>query len=101
MYERILVPLDGSKPAEAALAYAELLPSRQIRLLAVEHERDELSTICKAARDCKTYLESAAEPLRRQGRDVDTFVALGNPTEQILAFAPAADLVVMGSHGHG
>jgi nucleotide-binding universal stress UspA family protein len=101
MYERILVPLDGSGTAEAALDYVQLLPSRQIRLLAVEHEEVGLSAICKAARDCKTYLESIAEPLRRQGRDVDTYVALGNPAEQILAFAGTADLVIMGSQGHG
>jgi nucleotide-binding universal stress UspA family protein len=101
MYERILVPLDGSEMAEAALDYVQLLPSRRIRLLAIEHEEIGISAICKAARDCKTYLENSAEPLRQQGRDVETSVALGNPAEQILAFAGTADLVLMGSHGHG
>lgn len=101
MYERILVPLDGSEMAEAALDYVQLLPSRRIRLLAIEHEEIGISAICKAARDCKTYLENVAEPLRQQGRDVETYVALGNPAEQILAFAGTADLVLMGSHGHG
>src|SRR3954468_14723068 len=101
MYERILVPLDGSEMAEAALDYVQLLPSRRIRLLAIEHEASGISAICKAARDCKTYLENVAEPLRQQGRDVETSVALGNPAEQILAYAGTADLVLMGSHGHG
>ena len=36
MIDRILVPLDGSEPAEAALAYVELLPSRLVRLLQIE-----------------------------------------------------------------
>ena len=36
MFERILVPLDGSETAEAALAYVALLPSERVRLLAVE-----------------------------------------------------------------
>lgn len=36
MYDRILVPLDGSDLAEAALPFAELIPSRHVRLLAVE-----------------------------------------------------------------
>ena len=101
MYERILVPLDGSETAEVALAYVELLPSERVRLLAVECDRADLSAVCTAARDCKAYLEAIAAPLREQGRDVDTLVTFGNPAEQILALAAAADLVVMGSHGHG
>jgi nucleotide-binding universal stress UspA family protein len=101
MFERILVPLDGSDTAEAALAYVALLPSDRARLLAVECDRVDLSAVCTAARDCKAYLEALAAPLRDHGRDVDTLVAFGNPAEQILALAAAADLVVMGSHGHG
>jgi nucleotide-binding universal stress UspA family protein len=101
MFERILVPLDGSETAEAALAYVALLPSEQVRLLAVESDQADLSAVCTAAHDCRAYLEAVAAPLREQGRDVDTLVAFGNPAEQILALAAAADLVVMGSHGHG
>ena len=101
MFERILVPLDGSETAEAALAYVALLPSERVRLLAVESDRADLTAVCTAARDCRAYLEAVAAPLREQGRDVDTLVAFGNPAEQILALAAAADLVVMGSHGHG
>ena len=40
MIERILIPLDGSEAAEAALAYAELLPSRRVRLLRVETDSE-------------------------------------------------------------
>jgi nucleotide-binding universal stress UspA family protein len=101
MFERILVPLDGSDTAEAALAYVALLPSDRVRLLAVECDRVDLSAVCTAARDCKAYLEALAAPLRDHGRDVDTLVAFGNPAQQILALAAVADLVVMGSHGHG
>ena len=101
MYERILVPLDGSDAAEAALAYVSLLPSQQVRLLAVESDQAALSAVCTAARDCRAYLEAVAAPLREQGRDVDTVVAFGNPAEQVLTLAAAADLVVMGSHGRG
>jgi nucleotide-binding universal stress UspA family protein len=101
MFERILVPLDGSETAEAALAYVALLPSEQVRLLAVESDQADLSAVCTAAHDCRAYLEAVAAPPREQGRDVDTLVAFGNPAEQILALAAAADLVVLGSHGHG
>lgn len=101
MFERILAPLDGSETAEAALPYVALLPSERVRLLAVESDWVDLTAVCRAADDCKTYLEAVAAPLREQGRDVDTIVAFGNPAEQILALATATDLVVMGSHGHG
>jgi nucleotide-binding universal stress UspA family protein len=101
MIERILVPLDGSKVAEAALPYVGLLPSQQVRLLAVESDKTDLTAMCTAASDCKTYLEEIAAPLREQGRDVDTLVAFGNPAEQILTLATSADLVMMGSYGHG
>jgi nucleotide-binding universal stress UspA family protein len=101
VYERILVPLDGSETAESALAYVALLPSQEVRLLAVESDQTDLSAVCTAARDCKAYLEAVATSLREHGRDVDTLVTFGNPAEQILALAGAADLVVMGSHGHG
>jgi hypothetical protein len=36
MYDRVLVSLDGSDFAEAALLFAELTPSRHLRLLVVE-----------------------------------------------------------------
>jgi nucleotide-binding universal stress UspA family protein len=101
LFERILVPLDGSETAEAALAYVALLPSERVRLLAVESDRANLTAVCTTARDCRTYLEAVAAPLREQGRAVDTVVVFGRPAEQILALAAAADLVVMGSHGHG
>jgi nucleotide-binding universal stress UspA family protein len=101
MYERILVPLDGSETAEAALAYVPLLPSRHVRLLAVESDRVDLSATCKAARDCKAYLEEAAAPLRQHGWKVETMVVFGNPAQQIQGLATTADLIVMGSHGHG
>ena len=101
MYERILVPLDGSEAAEAALAYVALLPSQQVRLLAVESDQADLTAVCTAARDCKAYLEAVAARLREQGRDVDTLMAFGNPAKQIITLAAATDLVVMGSHGHG
>ena len=46
MFDRILVPLDGSEAAEAALAVVEMIPSRRVRLLAVESEFDRRSPRC-------------------------------------------------------
>jgi nucleotide-binding universal stress UspA family protein len=101
MFDCILVPLDGSAAAEAALTVAAMIPSDRVRLLAVESESTELTALCSAARDCRTYLEQVAEPLRRQGRTVETGVVFGAPAKEIVAAAATADLVVMGSHGRG
>lgn len=110
MYERILVPLDGSAAAEAALAFAELIPSRRVRLLSVEPDDqgpmlagvDELAA-WRAAREAeiRVGLERAAETLRRQGRDVEIAVAFGDPAERINAAAADADLIAMTTHGRG
>lgn len=101
MFDLILIPLDGSEAAEGALAVVELIPSRRVRLLTVESDLSDLTAICVTEPDCQAYLERVAEPLRRQGRDVETLVVFGNPAERIIAFAGTADLVVMGSHGRG
>lgn len=110
MYERILVPLDGSEVAEAALAYVELLPSHRVRLLRVEPDSEgpllanptEWES-WRAGReaDARAYLERAGERLRQQGREVETAFAFGDPSDWIIAFAGDADLIVMTTHGRG
>ena len=110
MFERILIPVDGSVPAVAALALAGLLPSRHVRLLHVETDTkgpmlasiDELHAWQTA---CRTRaiadLVRAGAPLRHQGRRVEPAFAFGDPAEQILRSAADADLIVMGTHGRG
>jgi nucleotide-binding universal stress UspA family protein len=101
MFDCLLVPLDGSADAEAALAVAEIVPSKRVRLLTVASDSTELATLCLESSDCRAYLEQVAEPLRRQGRSVDTWVAFGLPAREIVASAAVVDLVVMGNHGRG
>lgn len=101
MIDRILVPLDGSACAEAALAIAEMIPSKSVRLLSVESGLTSVNELCPTFQEAKRYLQLAAEPLQRQGRDIDFDVAIGEAGQQIVAFAANADLVVMGSHGRG
>ena len=108
--QAILVPLDGSVPAEAALALAELIPSRRVRLLQVEPdakgpmlvsspELDAWRTDREA--DARAYLERAGDGLRRQGRSVEEVFAFGDPAERIVAAAADVDLVIMATHGRG
>lgn len=112
MYERILVPLDGTEVAEAAIPYAELIPSRHVRLLQVEPTSVtvrfdpagmEQVTLAQEERmsRAKAHLAQQAEGLRRQGRDIELVVELGDPREQIIAAASDADLIVIGTRGKG
>lgn len=110
MYEKILVPLDGSALAEAVLPYAELLSGRlgsEVTLIYV-HEATEVSN----QRMGQFYLErmvgltrQGAERARRPssgpGIEVKSVVQVGNPAEEIVGCAGRenADLIVMATHG--
>jgi len=110
MFERLLVPLDGSDLAEAALPYAVRIPSRRLRLLQVEPgaargerfqaltRRDWRQPLEAVAAD---YLDRVGEPLRRAGREVEAIVVAGDPAEKIVEAAADADLIVMTTRGRG
>lgn len=101
MYESVLVPIDGSQSAEAALAVAARVPTNLLRLVMVQPDSASLDTVCRSARDGRAYLEGLAAPLRRLGRTIETCVLFGDPGRQIVAVSAVADLVVMGSRGCG
>jgi nucleotide-binding universal stress UspA family protein len=95
---RILVPLDSSPEARAALPYAAALatPGTEIILL----------TVVPSAADtdaAQASLETAAQRLRVAGRMVRTEVAIGNPERRIVDVAAdlGAEMIVMASHGRG
>jgi nucleotide-binding universal stress UspA family protein len=107
MYERIVVPLDGSTAAETAIAYARLVPSRFVRLVYVEPARTDVSPDFLAVARAKlrsspeeveaAYLERIAAALRSVGRTVECLVRIGDPAEQIIAAAGDADLILIAS----
>ena len=116
MYKRILVPLDGSKIAEAVLQQVrELakLTNAEIVLLnvAVDSSWEPLFTGPKLAaamtgsaslaKKAASYLLSVAARLEESGLKVDIHVANGLVVESILGFADdiRADLIVMSSCG--
>ena len=112
MFSHILVPLDGSTAAEAALAFANLLPARTISLITVlprpaaagydwETEiADEEHREAQRAH-AQAYLQSVSARVNQRGRVVHTHVVEGDPTEAIAAAADHANLIVMTNHGHG
>ena len=122
MYERILVPLDGSKVGETAIPLVAELVSmkspkikvevtlfRVISLLThyvvageasvpIAYTEKELELIEKQALD---YLDKTGEDLRKRGAVVKTKVSTGNAAEQIIKACEEinADLVAMSTHG--
>ena len=121
MYERILVPLDGSKLAEAVLPYIEELVSKVTPGLKVEvtlfqvlsptyyviageasapvpYTEVEIEQIKKKTMD---YLDKASEGLRSKGTIVECKVGVGKAAEEIIKAADEinADLVAMSTHG--
>ena len=99
-YRKILVPLDGSIVAEAALAYAGLIAGRnkaELVLLTVCDRDNETTT-----RPRQAYLEQKAEELRAEGLKVSTVVVCGNTVEQIAVYAlrNMIDLLTISSRGY-
>ncbi len=122
MYEKIVVPLDGSKIGEAALPYVEDLVSKfssdvevEVVLLQV------LSSITHAVlsgpaivdipytdkeieqikNHILNYLNKAGEMLRNKGVMVTTKVAIGDTSEEIIKTAEEinANFIAMSTHG--
>ncbi|MFC4541391.1 universal stress protein [Halosolutus amylolyticus] len=110
---RILVPVDGSDQAEAALAYAvETFPDAAHTLLNVidlPFDRSRVDTTggylekirTAHERSAAEILESATAVAGERGGDVETETAYGRPGAEIVDYADANgyDQVVMGSHG--
>jgi nucleotide-binding universal stress UspA family protein len=90
----ILVPLDGSERAEAALEWAYALPAQRVRLLRVCPEEPPDTPAAQ-------YLEKVAARFRPLGRTIETRIAYGGPAEAIVEDAADADLIVMSSQGAG
>ena len=122
MYERILVPLDGSKVGEAALPYIGDLVSKfkpgvkvEITLfqvvsslthyvvageasVPVTYTEAEVAELKKRALD---YLEKTAEVLKSRDATVRTKVAVGDAAGEIIKAAEEGnvDLIAMSTHG--
>ncbi|WP_265109930.1 universal stress protein [Halosolutus halophilus] len=110
---RVLVPVDGSEQAEAAVAYAiEAFPDASHTLLNVldlPFDRSRVETTggyldkirTAHERSAAEILESATAVAEDRGGDVETATAYGSPGAEIVDVADANgyDQIVMGSHG--
>jgi len=112
MYEKILVPTDGSpegeRAVEEAIELATLTGGRVLALYVVDTRdyntlpeskwamlSDELES------EGETAVEAVAERAGEAGVEIETAVERGVPHEAILEFAESAgaDVIVMATHG--
>jgi nucleotide-binding universal stress UspA family protein len=117
VYEKILVPLDGSKRAEMIRPHVRGLASRfqatVILIMGIDHiyadgigetyiNRSESAFNAKL-KDNELYLEGIASRFRDRGIACQTRVAQGPVVEKIIEAANTedADLIAMTSHGWG
>ncbi|MFC2047016.1 universal stress protein [Chloroflexota bacterium] len=122
MYEKIIVPLDGSKVGEAALPYVEDLMSKlspevkvEVTLLRVLSELSHYMAVEMAGvsvpftakemeqqnKEAMDYLDKAGEALRSKGATVMAKVGVGDACENIVKTAEEinANLIAMSTHG--
>ena len=116
MYKNILVPLDGSKRAEAILSHVEELAQRyhakvvllrvvsvaplvgraEGAIVALQQEELQLRT-----QEAESYLAALQGEFREKGIEAATRIVQGPVVEEILLAAEreGADLIAMASHG--
>lgn len=118
MLKHVLVPLDGSELASAALDVATSVvePGCQITLVtavpiplipvyAIEPitlvDPTGTATIEQIFRDMKLYLDRIAGELRDQGFEPHVRVEMGEPSQIVIQIAESthADLIIMSTHG--
>lgn len=101
MFNRILVPLDGSTLSERALPVATLLGQATGGRLSLVRATGENDSAGGARQQARAYLESVAHRLGTQA-SVDVATPDGPAARGILAEIDRqhADLVVMTTHGH-
>jgi nucleotide-binding universal stress UspA family protein len=102
MFDRLLIPLDGSPFSESCLPFAEAMPCRRVILLYVEPpEARQIGEPGLSPHAASTYLERHAQCFRANGIDVETVVDYGDPAERIVDMASEVSLIVMACHARG
>lgn len=115
-FERIIVSVDGSKQAKAAVRFLLRLPLPDLARITVVSVVPPLPieagagmpdaalmkrVLAPLEEEAGRVADEAAEPIEQAGFEVATMVLHGNPSHEIVKLAEAkrADLVVVGSRG--
>jgi len=116
MYEKILVPLDGSALGERAIRHAqEVARGSRAEILLLQAVNFPLPVVPEAIlapdgkwldeakKEAARYLDGIAAPLRKEGMRVRTILDERLPGDAILHVAAreGVDLIVMSTHGRG
>ncbi|MFO7996289.1 MAG: universal stress protein [Dehalococcoidia bacterium] len=113
MYQKMLVPLDGSKLAECVLPHVKSIASgcgiKEVVLLRVVEPTPpeappamDFEAVQKAAlKAAEEYLAKIRAELSKEGLDVEAKVLTGRPAETIADFAQhnKVDIVAIATHG--
>ena len=111
MYQRILVAIEHSKADAAILEHIEKLARLTGASLLLVHVADgwaarhfdELQLReSEEMKDDRAYLAARCDELRRSGLTVDTVLAMGDPSTELIKIAnrEKVDLIAMSTHGH-
>jgi len=117
MYDNILVPLDGSKRAEAILPHVESIASARgskVHLLTTVLYRISVDAegirsfinegdFQRRMQEAKSYLENLESEIRAKDIEVESSVEVGPPVEIIIKKAEdiGSNLIAIASHGRG
>ncbi len=115
MYNKILVPLDGSGLAECALAHVKAIAlgcnvPDVVLLMVADHVGEGFekvtsditnATQSKLREAASNYLSETAGKLKKDGIKTETVVKQGNPAQEILEYIQKnnIDLVILSTHG--
>jgi len=111
MYHTILIPLENSPSDETILEHIRPLAKMTGATLLLLHVADgwvarnyedlELAESEEMRAD-RAYLEKRAIALRAEGFTVDSVLAMGEPSDEIVRFCRKhkVDLIAMSTHGH-
>ena len=111
MYNRILVAIEHSKADAAILEHIEKLARLTGASLLLVHVADgwaarhfdELNLReSEEMREDRAYLAARCEELRKAGLTVDSVLAMGDPSTELIRIAnkEKVDLIAMSTHGH-
>lgn len=111
MYQKILVPVENSVADQTILDHVKPLARLTGASLLLMHVADgwvarhyqELNLAdSDEMREDLAYLEKCAAELRSEGFRVESFLALGEPSDEIIKAATDhdVDLIAMSTHGH-
>lgn len=111
MYHRILVPLSNEASDQAILLHIRALARMTGATVLLVHVADgwvarnyDRLNLAEGdeIRQDRAYLEEQAASLRAEGLEVEQYLAMGEPADEIIRMAreKRVDLIAMSTHGH-